>query len=503
MKSRPGIRQMLTALFFKKSAISGDLINLYTLRFSKDLEQKYQRDTYSGDLIVIRILLLSGVAMYAFFALLDYMILGGHTQTMLIIRFAIVIPVILSVLALSYTKAFFRWKNVLLAFAIFTASVGIITMTIIIPTLGRSMYYSGLLLILFYNYILRIHFTIATLIGWLILLFYYLSFLLFPEATKETLWINLFFLTSINLIGMLASYSIEFFMRKNYLFSLELNVERQKVIKMNKELEERVLEKTKALEKDIEHRKIIEKDLIKAKEKAEESDRLKAAFLNNMSHEVRTPMNGILGFTDLLAKVDPHSAKFYRYISILKKSAHRLMGTVDDLIAISHVQTGQVEVSMAQFDFVKMLEDLIDTYHKKAKNKGLTLKYNHCSEDKILIYNDKGKVEFIISSFIKNAITFTNEGGVEVFCQNTDDSICISVTDTGIGIPKSRQEAIFNNFEKSDVQDIQAHQGSGLGLSLSLAYANTLNMSIVLDSEIHVGSTFSLIIPKEEITKAE
>lgn len=358
------------------------------------------------------------------------------------------------------------------------------------------MYYSGLLLVLFFNYILRIRFVLATATGWCIILCYYLSVLLYPGVDTKVLWTNLFFLAGINFIGMLASYSIDFFMRKNYIFSLELNNQRQSVMEINKSLEQRVREKTIALQQDIERRKRIEKDLISAKEKAEESERLKTAFLNNMSHEVRTPMNGILGFADMLDLVDPQSPKFKKYLSILKISANRLMNTVDDLIAISKVQTGQLDVVFSHFKLTELLEELIKIHKEDALKRNISLNYHHCTENDIILFTDKQKINFIITSFIKNAITFTDRGSIDISCYYSNNNVVsIDVKDTGIGIPKARQNAIFNKFEKADVKDIKAHQGTGLGLPLSLAYAQKLNAKIVVDSQLGKGSTFSLKLP--------
>lgn len=476
--------------------IPGVELNLRTLRFSDEMERKYKRDTYASNRAVMRILLISGVILYAIFALLDYLVLEDFTLSLFIIRFAIVIPILLIVLALTYTPLFVRWGQALLGFSVIIAALGIIAMTVIMPPLGRSLYYSGLLLILFYNYIIRVRFVLATVLGWSILMFYILSFLVFPGIQLKVLWNNLFFLAAINLIGMLAAYSIEYFMRKNYAFSLELDNQRKSVLEMNIHLEDRVREKTIELSNDIERRKIVEKELITAKEKAEESERLKTAFLNNMSHEVRTPMNGILGFADMLALVDPHSPKFNKYLSVLKLSANRLMSTVDDLIAISKVQTGQVDLVFSLFNLKDLLEDLVGSFQSKASNKGLNLSYMRCQEGEINIYSDYTKIKFIISSFIKNAITFTEEGNINLKCQILDNGeILIDVKDTGIGIPKERQLAIFNRFEKSDVQDIEAHQGTGLGLTLSLAYAAKLNGEILVNSKPKEGSTFSLKLP--------
>lgn len=482
-------------------APKGMIVNPFTLTFPHELEQRYIRDTYQSQVIIIRLLLILGAFMYALYAVLDYLILPNYLHILYTIRFAIVLPFLAIVFCSSFFPLFKRWGQILMAIAILISATGIIYMTVITSNVGREMYFIGLLLVLFFNYILRLRFLLSTFIGWLIVILYLLSVIFFPEIKKEIMWSHIFFIISINLIGTFAAYSIEFFMRRNYIFSLELNEKKEKVEMMNQSLEEKVREKTLHLKQDIERRKRIETELLSAKEKAEESERLKTAFLNNLSHEVRTPMNGIMGFADMLSYTDPKTDKFKKYISVLKISANRLMNTVDDLIAISKVQTGQIDFIASHFDLQILLQDVISTYKKAAEDKQLKLHFSACNRERIKIFTDKQKLKFIVSSFIKNAINFTELGEVTLSCICKDDGINISVKDTGIGIPKERQAGIFHHFEKADIEDIKAHQGSGLGLSLSLAYAEKMEGIIVVDSEKNKGATFTLQLPLHIIDK--
>ncbi|WP_346854693.1 PAS domain S-box protein [uncultured Draconibacterium sp.] len=248
--------------------------------------------------------------------------------------------------------------------------------------------------------------------------------------------------------------------------------------------------------RDITKRKQAEQELLFAKQKAVESDRLKSAFLANMSHEIRTPMNGILGFTSLLNEPDLTGEEQQQYIDIITKSGARMLDTVNDIIEISKIETGQVKVSFIEVDLNERIENLILFFNPEANSKGLELIYeNVCVSS--LIRTDENKLNSILTNLIKNALKFTEEGWVKIGCTQTADSIEISVTDTGIGIPFSRQEAVFNRFEQADIEDTNAFEGSGLGLAITKSYVEMLGGSIYLESVFGEGSTFKVTFPSD------
>lgn len=244
------------------------------------------------------------------------------------------------------------------------------------------------------------------------------------------------------------------------------------------------------------------KELKTAKEKAEESDRLKSAFLANMSHEIRTPMNGILGFTDLLKNPKLSGEDQKRFIEIIKKSGDRLLDTVNDIIDVSKIEAGQVKVVISDINMNNIIDDLFEFFLPEAKKRNIQLiisnqiPYEHAN-----FKSDKDKLNSIITNLIKNAIKFTSEGCIEISCsiKNSEgkDKLEISVKDTGIGIPKNRQKAIFERFVMGDIEDIDVKQGSGLGLTISKAFVKMLGGEIWLESEEGIGSQFYFTIPYE------
>ena len=237
-------------------------------------------------------------------------------------------------------------------------------------------------------------------------------------------------------------------------------------------------------------------ELIKAKEKAEESDRLKSAFLANMSHEIRTPMNGILGFTDLLKEPGLTGKQQKDYIEIIQKSGDRMLNTVNDIIEISRIETGQIKLVSNLVNISDHLTTLCIFFRLEAENKGLKLILdNNLTQAESLIKTDKNKFGSIVTNLIKNAIKYTDKGSITIGCNKKGEFLEFYVTDTGIGIPANRIVAIFNRFEQADIEDSRALQGSGLGLSIVKSYVEMLGGEIWVESEEGVGSQFYFTHP--------
>ncbi|NPD48153.1 PAS domain S-box protein [Lentimicrobium sp. S6] len=247
-------------------------------------------------------------------------------------------------------------------------------------------------------------------------------------------------------------------------------------------------------------RKKAEQELKLALEKAEESNRLKTAFLNNMSHEIRTPLNGITGFIGLLQDPDIDDEEKQHYFDIINKSSDRLIATVTDIIDISKIEAGLVKVSKTEVSVNKILDEQYSFFNHQAQSKGLKLKYSPTISDKdALIVTDQHKLEGILINLIKNAIKFTEQGEITFGCslkkEKDIEVLEFYVKDTGIGIPANRTEAIFNRFEQADIEDIRVHQGSGLGLAIAKSYVEMLGGDISVKSKEGEGSTFTFSIP--------
>ncbi|HRA60078.1 MAG TPA: PAS domain S-box protein [Bacteroidia bacterium] len=243
-------------------------------------------------------------------------------------------------------------------------------------------------------------------------------------------------------------------------------------------------------------KKIDEKALITAKEKAEESDRLKSAFLANMSHEIRTPMNGILGFAGLLKEPELSGEQQQKYIQIIEKSGARMLNIINDIMNISKIESGIMDIHPAEMNINNQLKFVYESLKFDADDKNLYLNYSCAMSDtEAFIKTDIEKFHGIISNLVKNAIKYTDKGTIEFGYNNKGEELEFYVKDTGIGIPHVKHEVIFERFIQADFTDKMARQGAGLGLAISKAYAEMLGGKIWVESEMGIGSTFYFRLP--------
>jgi len=256
-----------------------------------------------------------------------------------------------------------------------------------------------------------------------------------------------------------------------------------------------------AVEEDITNRKQTELELINAKEKAEESERLKSAFLTNMSHEIRTPMNGILGFAELLKEPNLTGAEQQEYINIIERSGVRMLNIINNIVDISKIEAGLMDIHMKESNVNEQIEYIYTFFKPEVEDKGLKLCYKNGLPTKdAIIGTDNEKVYTILSNLVKNAIKYTDEGSIE-FGYKIVETIHelplleFYVKDTGIGIPKERQKAIFERFIQADITDKMARQGAGLGLTIAKSYVEMLGGKIWIESEEGIGSTFYFTLP--------
>ncbi|MBI5538669.1 MAG: PAS domain S-box protein, partial [Bacteroidia bacterium] len=248
--------------------------------------------------------------------------------------------------------------------------------------------------------------------------------------------------------------------------------------------------------RDITESKKAETDLLKAKEKAEESDRLKSAFLANMSHEIRTPMNGILGFAGLLKGHNLTGEKQQEYIDIIEQSGQRMLNIISDIIYISKIESGQIEVHVSETEVNTQMEYLYNFLKPEVEQKGIRFSIiNDLSLKNEIIFTDKEKLSVIMVNLIKNAIKFTNQGFIEFGYKKTENYLEFFVRDSGVGIRSDQQEIIFERFRQGSESLSRNYEGAGLGLSISKAFVKILGGKIWVNSEFGKGSVFYFTIP--------
>lgn len=239
----------------------------------------------------------------------------------------------------------------------------------------------------------------------------------------------------------------------------------------------------------------INQELLVAKEKAEESDRLKSAFLANMSHEIRTPMNGILGFSDLLRRPNIMPQKAAQYINIINDNGHQLLSIINDIIDISKIEAKLVSVDKSAVNVKQLFNALADQFAPLAKSKGLSFEADNQLPDELVALTDETKLRQILFNLIGNALKFTPAGGVSIAAKFQNSQLLFSIKDTGIGIPDSHHELIFERFRQVETTFSHQFGGTGLGLSISRSLVELLGGKLWLESKENGGSTFYFSIP--------
>jgi PAS domain S-box-containing protein len=253
--------------------------------------------------------------------------------------------------------------------------------------------------------------------------------------------------------------------------------------------------------RDITERKIEEKQLLIAKAKAEESDRLKTAFLHNVSHEIRTPLNAIVGFSSFLNDPDLLPQKRKDFIDIILQSSDQLLSIIDDIIRISSIESEQEEIQDNEININLLCKLINKQLLSKVPNKNVTLSFRSVlANDEAIINTDATKLTQILINLIVNALKFTQQGYVNFGYTLKDSQLEFYVEDSGIGISFDMQELIFNRFRQVETSAARKYGGSGLGLSISKAYAKMLGGKMWLTSVLGKGSVFYFTIPYKKVT---
>lgn len=245
----------------------------------------------------------------------------------------------------------------------------------------------------------------------------------------------------------------------------------------------------------IERTQVAEK-LIITKEQAEESNKLKTAFLANMSHEIRTPMNGILGFSELLKEPKLSKKNHKKYIQIIEQSGRRMLNIINDIIDISKVESGQMEVTNSPTNINTQVDYLSTFFKVLADEKGIKLKLKTDPNEVLVLNTDKEKVYAILTNLIGNALKYSNKGTIELGYAKKGSFLEFYVKDEGVGIHESKHNLIFQRFVRdNNSSNTLTIQGAGLGLPISKAYVEILGGKMWIESKPEKGTTIYFTIP--------
>jgi len=493
----------------KKNTIFKELnIKKLTLEFKDEqIEKKYRNEYFKKTIFAFRLSLLIITVLYALFGMVDIYASEQFVGLLFVIRYMIVVPFLVVVWLLSFLPFFIKIQQWLVAFCYLMGSISIAYMHLLNPE--NLAYYGGLFVAFIGGYFfMKLHFKWAVVPGYLIILFYniapYFDSSLLPLDFKSLFISDAYFITA-NIVASIALYNSNLIERTEFHHHLLLIAQQEKIKSINENLEEKIKKRTELLEtrnkilnEEIDYRKRIEDKLIDAKQQAEESDRLKSAFLTNLSHEIRTPMNGIIGFMDMINDPDISEEEQEHYVDIIKFCGNRLLKTINDIIEISRIEAGELSEIISEVNIDKIFKHLFEKLIPEARTKNISLNFQEINED-YRIRTDSYKLENVLLNLISNALKFTDEGSVEVGYDIVKDKLRFYVKDTGKGIPQDRQQVIFDRFVQADMGLNRGYEGTGLGLSICKAYVEILGGKIWLESEENKGSVFYFTINYDPI----
>ena len=252
---------------------------------------------------------------------------------------------------------------------------------------------------------------------------------------------------------------------------------------------------------DITERYNTEIDLKNAKEKAEESDRLKSSFLANMSHEIRTPMNAIIGFSDLLVDPDTDTDEREELVTHINNNCNTLLHLIDDIIDLAKIEANELTIYIKDTDINSVLQDLHETFNetkKKIGKKHIDINLNQSNfKENFFLKTDPYRFRQIIANLTDNALKYTETGSVNLGYKIYEELNYVEfyIKDTGIGIPANKQEEIFRRFNKIESDTTKLYRGTGLGLTITKNLIERLGGIIRVESEVNKGSTFYFTLP--------
>lgn len=247
--------------------------------------------------------------------------------------------------------------------------------------------------------------------------------------------------------------------------------------------------------RDITEQKLAEAELIRKKEMAEESNRAKSAFIANMSHDIRTPMNGILGFADLLKDPDLTPKEQIDYVTIIENSGATMLEIINEIIHISKIEAGLIKTTTTSFNIKDLLQNIYDRFFTVITQKGIMLKFYGINTLKTnIIKSDQEKVNSILYYLLKFSIQNTAQGSVELRILEKNSTLEFTLSDTSAGIPKEKLNTLFNRFDNEPFLN-KSHENRGLDLAIAKSYIDMLGGAIQVTSELGVGSSFVFTLP--------
>ncbi len=488
-----------------------------TLSFPKNLEKAFRYDFFNKSLTLVRFSLLLGIVIYAFFGILDAYLVPEMTKQLWVIRFAVVCPFLLGIILYSYSSMFRQVFQVSVTAAMVVSGFGIIYMILIIPSPAGYSYYAGLILVLIWGYTFtRVRFIWATLAGWLIVASYEIVAIWIIDTPKSILLGNNFFFVSANLAGMLASYSIEYYARRDFFLMYKLENERQIVEAANQRLEVIVKERTaqllrinEELKQEIEERKASERKRVELESMFQQAQKMEAmgTLAGGIAHDFNNLLMGVQGHVSLMLMDTKDDNSFHENLCSIEQYVQTGTELTAQLLAFA--RGGKYEVKATD------LNELVkkSSYMFGRTKKEITI-HTELQKDIWFVDVDQGQIEQVLLNLFVNAWQAMPNGGdiyirtendtldddrAQIFDVNPGKYVRTMVQDTGIGIDESISHRIFDPFfSTKDIGRGAGLRGTGLGLCQCMVSLKNHDGFITVDSVKNKGSLFSFYLPVTE-----
>jgi len=490
-------------------------VNWLTLSFPKNLEKAFQDSYFQNSLRQVRIALLLGLFLYSVFGILDAWLVPEAKHKLWLIRYAIFAPYVIAVYLLSFSPHFKKYMQISIAFGVLIAGLGITVMILIAPYPASHSYYAGLLLVFIYGYtFVKLRFVWASSAGWLIVLAYEIAAIWLSPTPIPILVNNNFFFLSANILSMFACYSIEYYLRRNFMQARLLESEKRKVTEANQELENRVQKRTsqlvktnKELTQEIVDRKRAEKDQRRLERQLRKSQKMEAigTLAGGVAHDLNNILSGIVSYPELLLMDIPIKSPLRQPLLTIQESGQKAAAIVQDLLTLARRGVSVTEVMN--------LNQLIEQYLNSPENHKI-LQYHPGVKVKVdlqaKLFNILGSPVHLsktIMNLVSNAAeAMPGSGVIHITTENRyidrplkgydtveeGDYVKLTVSDNGVGISPENIDRIFEPFY---TKKTMGRSGTGLGMAVVWGTVKDHHGYIDVQSELGEGTAFTLYFP--------